>query len=76
MGLIGVLVITAFMISWDVPKMVSEKKWRELSVYAALLSIGVGSASALALGLTLPNPTKLIQFIYHPVADLVDKILS
>jgi len=76
MAIIGILVITTFMISWDVPKLVVAKQWRELAVYAGLLLIGVGSASALALGLTLPNPTKLIIFIYHPVAALFDRILS
>lgn len=76
MALIGIFIIVIFMIGWDVPEMVSGKQWRELAVYAMLLIVGVGSGLALALGLTLPNPTKLIQFIYHPVAVLVDKILS
>lgn len=72
----GIFIITLFLIGWDVPKLIDGKRWREPAVYAALLSIGVGSGSALALGMKLPNPIKLIQFFYHPVAALVDKILS
>lgn len=76
MPLIGIIVLTIFMVGWDVPPMVDRKQWRELAVYAGLLLVGAGSGSAMALGLDLPNPTKLIQFVYHPVAALVDKILS
>lgn len=76
MAIIGIIILTVFMISWDVPKMVSGKQWRELAVYTVFLLFGVGSAMALALGLKLPNTTKLIRFVYHPVAAFVDKILS
>ena len=76
MALIGIFLITLFMIGWDVPILVAGKQWRGLVVYVALLVLGVGSGSALALGLNLPNPTKLIEFVYHPAMVLVDKILG
>lgn len=76
MTIIIIIVLTVFMISWDVPKMVSEKQWRELAVYSMVLLVSVGSGLALALGFNMPNTTKFIQFIFHPVAAFVDKILS
>lgn len=76
MALVGIFILTAFMVGWDVPKMISRKQWRELVVYTAILFAGAGAGSAMALGLQLPSPTKMVIFIYHPIAVLVDKILG
>lgn len=76
MAIISIVVLTAFMIFWDVPEMVSAKQWQELAVYAVFLLIGVGSGVALALGFKLPSTARLLELPYHPISVLIDKLLS
>jgi hypothetical protein len=61
-----ILLILIFLciILFEVPRLVREEMWRELAVFSVLLAIGFGISLAQAMGLPIPNPTKIIETIF------------
>ena len=61
-----ILLILIFLciILFEVPRLVREEMWRELAVFFVLLAIGFGISLAQAMGLPIPNPTKIIETIF------------
>ncbi len=66
-----ILVLSAGMVFYEVPKMVQRQMWRELWAFSVFLVIGLAAALALALGLPLPNPIHLIEFVFGPLSNLI-----
>lgn len=67
-----VLVIAAFMIifAYETPKLLKAKLWRELLVFAGLLSLGFTLGLLLVLGLPAPNPVKGIELATAALVNL------
>jgi len=73
-----VLLILVFLaiIAFEVPKLVKQQQWRELAAFGGLLVIAMVLSFGQVLGLRLPNPTRWIEIIFDPVAEVVNKLLS
>lgn len=74
---LGFLVGFAFllMFAYQAPPLVRREQWGELAVFAGLWFIGLVPSVMLTVGLRLPSPTVLIEFLLEPVAKLLDKLL-
>ncbi|HAA90735.1 MAG: Uncharacterized protein XD63_0385 [Thermoanaerobacterales bacterium 50_218] len=66
-----IVVISAGMVFCEVPKLMHRQMWRELWAFSVFLAIGLAGALALALDLPLPNPIRLIEFIFGPLSKLI-----
>lgn len=55
----------------EVPGLIKKKMWGELATFSAYLLIGVGLCIPQLLGVRLPNPTKAIEALFRPVAELL-----
>lgn len=68
-----VLLIMAFIgiILFEVPGLVKKKMWRELIAFSVYLSIGMALSIPQVLGIILPNPSKAIEVLIKPVANLL-----
>ena len=65
------LVIFAAIILFEVPPLIKNKMWGELIAFSVLMFIGMFLSIAQTVGIKLPNPTKGIDAIFKPLADLL-----
>ncbi len=63
-------------IALELPKLLKQKKWRDIAVFSALLLIGMIYSYGQILDLPLPNPTDAIDAIFEPISKFVNKALS
>lgn len=77
MAIFGLLLFFGAIIAFEVPGMVKKKLWRELVVFSVILVIGMiytlGSVIEMNL---LPNPAKIMEFIFEPSANAIVKMLK
>ncbi|MCL5290879.1 MAG: hypothetical protein ACOY35_11215 [Bacillota bacterium] len=69
-------VIYAAIIFGEVPRMVSQQRWRELLVFSILLLPAITYSYAMTLDIILPNPTVFISKIFAPVYEQLARFLS
>jgi len=50
--------------------------WRELIAFSVLLLIGMFYSYGQVLALSLPNPATVLDFLFQPVSQYLDKILQ
>jgi len=50
--------------------------WRELIAFSVLLLIGMIYSYGQVLALSLPNPATVLDFLFQPVSQYLDKILQ
>lgn len=55
----------------EVPALIKKKMWRELAAFSAYIFIGMALSIPQVLGVRLPNPTKVIETIFKPLAELL-----
>ena len=56
----------------EVPRLVAQKKWRDLVAFSVLLIPAVIYSYGITLDLNLPNPTDLIIHIFKPLAKSLE----
>lgn len=70
MVLIGVVLVFAAVIVWEVPALVKKELWGELLIFAVLLLVGMIYSIGLVLDYPLPNPigglTKIVEAFSGP----------
>lgn len=74
-----ILLITLayIIIIWlEVPRLVVQKKWRDLVAFSVLLIPGIIYSYGISLDLNLPNPTDLISLIFEPVAKSLEQVFG
>jgi len=66
-----VLVVLVFLviIAIEVPGLVKEKMWRELTAFAVLLLFGMTLSIPQVLGMHVPSPNVPIELIFKPFAE-------
>ncbi|MDD5017851.1 MAG: hypothetical protein PHO15_07125 [Eubacteriales bacterium] len=64
-----IIVILAFsaMVVWQMPKLIKERRWRELKYFSIFLFVGFVLNVLLAMGVELPDPTKGIQIFFDTI---------
>lgn len=60
----------------EVPRLVVQKMWRDLAAFSLLLLPAIVYSYGLALDIDMPNPTKLIEIIFEPLAKQLEQILG
>lgn len=61
----------------EVPRLVTQRRWRELVVVTLLLLPAMAYSYGLALGLnSLPNPAQFIEAALKPLADQLVSLLG
>ncbi len=60
-----VVVIFACIVWYEVPTLVREKQWPELISASVILAIGFALCVCEVLDIKLPNPSRMIAFIFH-----------
>ncbi|SHI86626.1 hypothetical protein [Desulfofundulus thermosubterraneus] len=67
------LLIVSFIgiILLEVPGLVKKKMWRELVAFSVYLAIGMALSIPQVLGIKVPNPSKAIEALFKPLAELM-----
>ncbi|MDH7578327.1 MAG: hypothetical protein QHH75_11040 [Bacillota bacterium] len=55
----------------EVPGLVKKKMWRELAAFSLYLLLGMALIFSQAVGIKLPDPTRAIEALFKPLADLL-----
>lgn len=78
MFLTFILVTLAYMIIilLEVPRLVVQKKWRDLAAFSFLLLPAMLYSYGITLDLNPPNPTDLIIKLFHPLATGLGQLLT
>ncbi|MET3656420.1 hypothetical protein [Sporosarcina psychrophila] len=69
--IIGLLLIVAAIVRFEVPSLLRKKNKKELVVFLLFLSIGTGLGIAQVLGKPIPNPMDLLTFILRPINEML-----
>lgn len=64
------------MILLEVPRLVVQKKWRDLAAFSVLLVPAIIYSYGISLDLNLPNPTDLIKLIFEPLAKSLEQFFQ
>lgn len=75
MNLLLVLVAFACIAAFDLPDMVKNKRWMDLTVYSVLFLLVLVIGVLMAMGVNIPSPIKAIQAFYRDVLGLSFKSL-
>lgn len=63
-------------IAMEAPRLIREQKWRDLAAFGGVLLLAMVMTFAAVLDLPLPNPTRVIEAIFKPAAEFMEKLLS
>ncbi len=66
---IGILLLVAAIVRFEVPSLLRKKNKKELVVFLLFLFIGTGLGIVQSLGKPIPNPMDLLSFILKPIND-------
>ncbi|MDQ0115684.1 hypothetical protein [Paenibacillus harenae] len=66
-SLIGVIALAAAAAFLELPKLIQNKRTRELIVFSVLLVTATALYGALVMEVNLPNPFMIIKIIYGPL---------
>ncbi|WP_071392983.1 hypothetical protein [Bacillus tuaregi] len=75
-GITGILFIGIAVSSYEVPRLVKRKYWRDLIVFSIFMSVGITLNILLNLNVEIPNPTNILLKICTPIHTFIDGILS
>ena len=78
MALTLILITLAYIliIALEVPRLLAQKKWRELTAFSLLLLPAMAYSYGIAFDVHLPNPTRMIEGIFKPLALQLEKIFG
>lgn len=71
----GVILVFAAIIAWEVPRLYREKMWRELAVFFVLVIAGIVLSFGQIFDWPLPNPTSILEAVFRPVSKFIEDIL-
>ncbi len=74
--IIALLVVFGLVLWLEVPGMVKQKWWRELVVFGLIWGLALVVTVAQTYDLPLPNPTKGLIYIFKPVSQFFEGVLS
>lgn len=71
--MIIVLLVLVYLtvIALEVPKLITEKKWRDLLVFAIFMLAAIGLSLPLAIGIKIPNPSRHISRFLAPISKAI-----
>jgi hypothetical protein len=75
-AIIGTVFTGAIISYFELPQLIKNKCWREISVYILLLLVGMTLSILLIKNITIPNPLDWITNMYDPFTSFMERILS
>ncbi|TKH03695.1 hypothetical protein FC682_16665 [Peribacillus simplex] len=75
-AIIGTVFTGAIISYFEIPQLIKNKCWREISVFILLILVGMTLSILLIKDVTIPNPLDWITKIYNPFASFMERILS
>lgn len=76
MGIVVILIVVAVIAAIEVPLMWRKKLIKEMWVFSFLLLLGTFFSLINALHISVSNPLGWMIFIYKPISDMVNALLS
>ena len=79
MAIVSILAVLAFstiLSIVEIPKMISEKLYRELYTFIVLLALGTVIAILKSLNVNIPNPSDFIQWVYSPFSGFIKMLVK
>ena len=73
---VAILIGACILALYEVPILWKKQMHKECFLFLFLLTAGTILSIASALNKPIPNPLDLIQFIFQPVSDWLDKTLG
>ncbi|PIC73969.1 hypothetical protein [Sporosarcina sp. P17b] len=73
---IGILLIAAAIIWFDVPPLLDKKQKKELLAFSVFLTIGVVLGMVLGFGKSIPTPLDLLTFLFTLLTNLMAPLLK
>lgn len=73
MNLLLVFLAFAGIGAFDVPSMIKDKRWRDLTIYGILFVLVLALGVLVASGIKVPSPIKAVQAFYRDVLGLTFK---
>ncbi len=73
--MIYLLAVISIIIAIEVPRLVKNKMWRELTAFFVLLTIGFIYSAGQIYDWPLPNPTAKMEYMFEPVWENIKKML-
>ncbi len=70
MNLLLVIIAFAAIAALDLPQMVKNKRWRDLSIYAGIFVLVFALGVLVALGVEIPSPIKAAQAFYRDLLGI------
>lgn len=74
--IIGVIILSLIIIYLEIPSLIKNKAFRELSIFLTLLLAANVISAIHLLDITIPNPMDTIATIYKPLNDFFSKLLE
>lgn len=74
--IIGILFSGVLISILEVPALVKEKSWREITVFFIILGVGLTLTILLTKNVPIPTPVDWIVKIYRPIAAFFEQILA
>jgi hypothetical protein len=65
------IAVSVAIILLEAPGLVKKKMWRELAAFLAYFFLGMALIIPQLLGVKLPNPTKAIEALFKPFAEML-----
>lgn len=72
----ALILVFGALIALEVPGLVRNHMYRELAVYFLLMAIGMLYSFGRIFDWTFLNPTKGVEAIFKPVAEIIEKLLE
>ena len=77
MAIVSIFAVLAFstvLCIVEIPKMLHEKLFKELWMFAILLVLGTVLAILKSLDVEIPNPSNLVAWIYSPLKEVIKSL--
>ena len=75
-GVAGLSVFFAVILYLQLPPIMKRKNIREIGAYTIFMLLGATYSYGYVLDIEMPNPTQLVNFIFRPVTQVLDKLLG
>lgn len=75
-AMIGTVFTGAVISYFELPQLIKNKCWREISIYILLLLVGMTLSILLIKNITIPNPLDWITIFYDPFTSFMERFLS
>ncbi|MDA8235481.1 MAG: hypothetical protein M0Z31_11920 [Clostridia bacterium] len=75
--MILLVLVVFFLVLWlELPKLIRQRWWWELAVFAVIWALALVVSVAQIYDLPLPNPTHGLEYIFKPVSHWFEEVLS